>query len=296
MGTSACMMTLELQAVIKMVDISSQLQIIAGEESGEVVRNAIADASYILAQSGIDIDPELATIRTNRYGYEIRMAIHNALYKLSQMAPTPTPPSPTPTVDAQYGMTSVMHGVQANIEHNTYIIGSGYERAVVIPQLSQGHIYGKTWETLSDWSSRTGDDSHDNDEYWVGAEVPVYRGVSYGPVAIRIDAKLTNGDRPYILPLLVASHSLAQKLDETPQGFLKAKGYTYGDTDNANFVRIADSRFLEFEDGYIIRSDAATDNEKIWPISYLLLSMSTEAYKGATTLSDIEYCIVYMYY
>lgn len=74
-----------------MVDISEQLQIIAGDESGEIVRNAVADAAFILASGTTIIDEELYTIRSNRYGWQIRTAIHNALEKLATFQPTPSP-------------------------------------------------------------------------------------------------------------------------------------------------------------------------------------------------------------
>lgn len=63
------------------VDISRQLYVILNGRDGETVALNIADAADKLSNTNIDL--ELATIRTGTYGYQIRRAIHDALYKLS---------------------------------------------------------------------------------------------------------------------------------------------------------------------------------------------------------------------
>lgn len=68
-----------------MIDIDTELNAIANADGGEVVRRAIARAAESVAngEGQTDITQELITIRTGRYGYDIRMAIHDALRKLA---------------------------------------------------------------------------------------------------------------------------------------------------------------------------------------------------------------------
>lgn len=69
------------------VDISSQLDAIKSKSGGEDVLNNIDSALEKLVKlmyPGSAIKGELTTIRESAYGKDIRMAIHDALYKLSQ--------------------------------------------------------------------------------------------------------------------------------------------------------------------------------------------------------------------
>lgn len=67
-----------------MADIDTQLDLIRNDIYGEVVRNAIADADSAIAEDkGINISNEIQTIRSSRYGYEIRGSIVEALEKLN---------------------------------------------------------------------------------------------------------------------------------------------------------------------------------------------------------------------
>lgn len=66
------------------VDIDTELQTIAREPKGELVRSAIADAAETInTEAELDITTELEIIRNSRWGYEIRESIHDALWKLS---------------------------------------------------------------------------------------------------------------------------------------------------------------------------------------------------------------------
>lgn len=78
------------------VDISEQLSTIEENDFGESVRNAIADAMLVLYTDDGLIDDEVEAIRHSCYGLDIRVAVHNALYKLSQYEPEPGPTPPTP--------------------------------------------------------------------------------------------------------------------------------------------------------------------------------------------------------
>lgn len=69
------------------VDISSQLEAIQSTSGGEDVLNNVDSALVKLVKflyPGSAIKGELTTIRESAYGKDIRMAIHDALYKLSQ--------------------------------------------------------------------------------------------------------------------------------------------------------------------------------------------------------------------
>lgn len=69
------------------VDISSQLEAIKSKSSGEDVLNNVDSALEKLVKlmyPGSAIKGELTVIREGTYGKDIRMAIHDALYKLSQ--------------------------------------------------------------------------------------------------------------------------------------------------------------------------------------------------------------------
>lgn len=69
------------------VDISSQLEAIKSKSGGEEVLNNVDLALEKLVKflyPGSAIKGELAVIREGTYGKDIRMAIHDALYKLSQ--------------------------------------------------------------------------------------------------------------------------------------------------------------------------------------------------------------------
>lgn len=66
------------------VNIDTELETIASEAKGELVRSAIADAAEAInTEAELDITTELETIRNSRWGYEIRESIHDALWKLS---------------------------------------------------------------------------------------------------------------------------------------------------------------------------------------------------------------------
>lgn len=57
------------------------------DPDGEVVRNAIASALRVINANRIDISEELNKIQNGRYGYDIRMAIYDALYTLADNVP-----------------------------------------------------------------------------------------------------------------------------------------------------------------------------------------------------------------
>lgn len=69
-----------------MASIKVELEKIAGLANGQDVLDAIASASEKVNQNEFDITEELEIIRSraNRYGIDIRMAIHDALYKLQK--------------------------------------------------------------------------------------------------------------------------------------------------------------------------------------------------------------------
>lgn len=81
-----------------MIDISEELQTVQNEVGGDRVRSAVASAMQELNVGDVNIDAELLTIATGRYGIDIRDAIHDALYKLAYG--TPEPQSGLPPVDA----------------------------------------------------------------------------------------------------------------------------------------------------------------------------------------------------
>lgn len=81
------------------IDISEQLESIAGDDLLSEVRSSITEGASIISDAtGINIDAELLTIATGRYGIDIRDAIHDALWKLAYG--TPEPQSGLPPVDA----------------------------------------------------------------------------------------------------------------------------------------------------------------------------------------------------
>lgn len=69
-----------------MASIQVELNTIKNDPDGQDVLNAIASASEKINQNEFDITQELEIIRNpvNRYGIDIRMAIHDALEKLSE--------------------------------------------------------------------------------------------------------------------------------------------------------------------------------------------------------------------
>lgn len=72
------------------IDISEQLDSIENDELFREVRSSIVDGAGIISDStGINIDVELLTIATGRYGIDIRQAIHDALWKLAYGTPAP---------------------------------------------------------------------------------------------------------------------------------------------------------------------------------------------------------------
>lgn len=69
-----------------MIDISVELDGVKTAAGGSAVCQYICDALTKLQKGGysmVNIDEELAIIQHNIYGKDIRMAIYNALYKLS---------------------------------------------------------------------------------------------------------------------------------------------------------------------------------------------------------------------
>lgn len=73
------------------VDISGYLDIIKGERSGELVREAVANAAQTLRDemyTDANISYYLNIIRTGKYGKDIRDAIYEALRLLSISEPS----------------------------------------------------------------------------------------------------------------------------------------------------------------------------------------------------------------
>lgn len=67
-----------------MININDDLQTIRTAVGGETVRRAIANATETISDTKeADVTEELITIKTGRYGCDIRMAIHDALMKLA---------------------------------------------------------------------------------------------------------------------------------------------------------------------------------------------------------------------
>lgn len=130
-----------------MVDISEQLQIIAGDESGEIVRNAVADAAFIIASGATIIDEELYTIRNNRYGWQIRTAIHNALEKLATFQPTPSPGKGALVSSSVLVGHSVLGSLVFTGSHDPsvpFICDSGYYFDSQVECSIDGRLYTKT--------------------------------------------------------------------------------------------------------------------------------------------------------
>ena len=99
-------------------DIDEQLSIIASQELGDTVRNAVADAARILSNDEVDIDNEIISIRSSLKGYDIRVAIHNALYKLARYEPEPPEP-PTPPAPVGTDIIGVVDHVRVGPENVT---------------------------------------------------------------------------------------------------------------------------------------------------------------------------------
>lgn len=72
-----------MKGEIKMTDISDELNTIKNERNGEPVLTAISSALTAI-KGDTDIASELYRITNGHYGSDIRMAIHDALYKLSE--------------------------------------------------------------------------------------------------------------------------------------------------------------------------------------------------------------------
>lgn len=75
-----------------MASIIVQLNTIKNDPDGQDVLNAIASGAEVINDDEFDISTELNIIRNpaNRYGIDIRMAIHDALEKLSKKVPDPS--------------------------------------------------------------------------------------------------------------------------------------------------------------------------------------------------------------
>lgn len=75
-----------------MASIRVELDTIKNDPDGQDVLDAIASASEIINDDEFDISTELEVIRNpiNRYGIDIRMAIYDALEKLSKKNPKPS--------------------------------------------------------------------------------------------------------------------------------------------------------------------------------------------------------------
>ena len=67
--------------------IDTELHDVRYDVLGEDVRRAIVEAMNIINNYRIDISYELYIIANGRYGRDIRMSIHDALYKLSMGIP-----------------------------------------------------------------------------------------------------------------------------------------------------------------------------------------------------------------
>lgn len=72
------------------IDISEELNTIENNPGFFTVKNAVGSgAEKVSTTRDANITSELLTIRTGRYGIDIRMAIHDALAKLAQSGSTP---------------------------------------------------------------------------------------------------------------------------------------------------------------------------------------------------------------
>lgn len=103
-----------------MVDIINELYHIETDILGKDVRNVIGAAMEKLVDGlNVDISAELTTIYNGRYGSDIRMAIHDALNKLSKAAPTPVAIDYIAgfTVPKTYGISTNIYGETTNIDN-----------------------------------------------------------------------------------------------------------------------------------------------------------------------------------
>lgn len=95
-----------------MADLNSDFSDILYNPYGEVVRSAIASASASVAEEQkVDISYETTVITNARYGYEIREAIVNALYKLNSASPQPTTSDSCPCGKAIVKLHGAIGGV-----------------------------------------------------------------------------------------------------------------------------------------------------------------------------------------
>lgn len=100
------------------INIDTELQTIANEPRGELVRSAIADAAETInTEAELDITTELETIRNSRWGYEIRESIHDALWKLSNAPGSGNGVWAGVATDAAYGcIAEVIAGVAEDVD------------------------------------------------------------------------------------------------------------------------------------------------------------------------------------
>lgn len=191
-----------------MIDISEQLQAIMEEKDGETVRQAIAEAITILSYSDVDVSEEISKIKNGIKGKNIRVAIHNALYKLSK-----APAKPEPYQGNRYCVISPSIIIPDNIIRDDTIMSAPYSHEGVNfkNNLQSVHWYStdasskvSKWETIDEWTERTGKDQSAN-TYYVGLtldhaiSIPNGSGcINPSALALRYEVTLNDGRTPFI--------------------------------------------------------------------------------------------------